>query len=111
MYICQQLANMPDSFKAGVMQEYGRVWIDSANNEPLGHRKDNTGRRAANLYLLDAVENYKMKHKIDYQIAQTCSNCEKLDLSDVCQVFEQQVPPEYKEQENDCDEWNMGVPF
>ena len=41
------------SYREERLRAYREHWIRAADAEPLEHRKDNAGRRAANLWLLE----------------------------------------------------------
>ena len=51
-FITQQLHRIPRQQHEAVLAEYRRVWLEAAAAETDESRKDNAGRRAANLYLL-----------------------------------------------------------
>jgi 2,3-bisphosphoglycerate-independent phosphoglycerate mutase len=42
--------------KSELLREYRRRWIEASEAEPVPHKRDNAGRRAANLFLLDATD-------------------------------------------------------
>ena len=51
-FIQQRLFSIPAQQHETVLTEYRRVWLDAAETETDENRRDNQGRRAANLYLL-----------------------------------------------------------
>ena len=51
-FITQQLSRIPRNQHAESLREYRARWLATAAAEPDANRRDNQGRRAANLYLL-----------------------------------------------------------
>lgn len=51
-HIDAQLCRHPRQRRTAILNEYRRVWLAAAQQEAIEHRRDNAGRRAANLYLL-----------------------------------------------------------
>lgn len=50
-FIRSRLGGMSDDDQDAALREYRRHWLAAAAAEPLPHRQDNTGRRAANTFL------------------------------------------------------------
>ncbi|MCG5509627.1 hypothetical protein [Ectothiorhodospira lacustris] len=48
--------------RAALLDGYRRAWLDAADREPVPHRKDNVGRRAANTWLLNETDNREADH-------------------------------------------------
>ncbi|WP_412852374.1 hypothetical protein [Ectothiorhodospira shaposhnikovii] len=42
--------------RAALLDGYRAAWLDAADQEPVPHRKDNVGRRAANLWLMEITD-------------------------------------------------------
>lgn len=51
-FVMKRLATIPIEDHDAILEEYRRVWLEAADREPLEHRRDNAGRRCANLFLL-----------------------------------------------------------
>ncbi|MCG5504699.1 hypothetical protein [Ectothiorhodospira variabilis] len=39
-----------------LLREYRRRWLEASAAEPVPHKRDNRGRRAANLWLMEATD-------------------------------------------------------
>lgn len=58
-WIDEQIKKLPLHLRDKIRSKYNQVWQENYDNEPLPHRKDCIARRAANLRLLDYIENWE----------------------------------------------------
>lgn len=54
-YIRQQLEPVPKQQRILVYRQYCAVWLEASAAEPCELRRDNTGRRAANIWLRESA--------------------------------------------------------
>ena len=54
-HITAQLRRHPQQRRTAVLNEYRRVWLAAAEQEAIEHRRDNAGRRAANIWLRESA--------------------------------------------------------
>ncbi len=54
-YVWARLATLPPQAIERVAKRYVRTWVEAAEAEPKPHRRENAGRRAANMTLLALV--------------------------------------------------------
>jgi len=97
-----------------IMWAYRAAWADGEAAEPLPHRKENAGRRAANEWarsIMEIPQNVlRYRELIEQGPPQCCHTCDHFD-GDTCAKFDQTPPADFAATEGACPHWLAEVPF
>lgn len=53
----------PRLIVSAALEDYEKTWRKASQEEPIAHKKDNTGRRAANMFLREVIQPALQGHK------------------------------------------------
>lgn len=54
-FVSRILKSQPEWIIKAALQDYKNTWIEAESFEPIEHKKDNAGRRAANIFLRTVI--------------------------------------------------------
>jgi len=99
-----------------VMWAYRAAWQDGEAAEPLPHRKENAGRKAANIWVREMMETpnkvLRYRELIEQGPPRFCHTCDHFDKeSGYCAHFDATPPADFTATENACAHWAVEVPF
>ena len=110
----------PLDVRRALLWGYVTAWEDAEAKEPVPHRRDNAGRRAANEWIrqealaLRFAEPEDVKHwrEAKHRHAPACCHtCEFYDQDGHCTVFDQDPPEDFAAMIGACDQWEEEIPF
>jgi hypothetical protein len=107
-YLKKMLLGHSHSTKAHLLKAYAMEWINTFNSSDCEISGENKARFAANKKLrLIMSESIPVK-EIPYKC---CDNCEHIGANNVCAKYQSEVPTEYLQNENNCEDFIYGIPF
>ena len=60
-WIIEQFNKIPAAYFERALHGYDTVYQEAFDNEPLPHKKENAGRRAANTRLREFIERFRLQ--------------------------------------------------
>jgi hypothetical protein len=116
-FLARILGSLSREAQGRVMWAYRAAWADGEAAEPLPHRKENAGRRAANKWVRSVMEAPKsvMRYRelIEQGPPQCCHTCDHFvrENGGLCAKFDQTPPADFAATEGVCPHWLAEVPF
>lgn len=110
----------PREMLCAIVSEYRRAWREAEAAEPVGHRKTNAARRAANTRLREDAEGMKSKEpevlrKYREIVAngppRVCHTCDHYLDDGSCRHYDATPPDDFAGTPNACPAWLMAPPF
>lgn len=111
-YINKITARIPRVVKAELITAYKSEWLRSYDAEEIKHKKENAGRFAANTLIRKLTRRYMETNSTG--IPRICGNCEYCLVwqgQRYCDKFKQEIPAEFADKENDCEQYKNEIPF
>ena len=119
-YLAQLMRDGEPEIILALLVRYRAIWADSAKDEPLVHRQDNQGRRAANIWIRQEVE--ALRHQtskiveeyqriIEQGPPKCCHTCESYGQHGRCATYEMEPPEDFAATPDKCPDWAMEIPF
>ena len=118
-FLARILGSLSREAQGRVMWAYQTAWADGEAAEPLPHRKENAGRRAANEWARSIMETpqnvLRYRELIEQGPPQCCHTCDHFvrDHAEgaICAKFDQTPPADFAATEGACPHWLAEVPF
>lgn len=111
-YIRAVTRRIPDAVKNELHTAYKQAWQDAYGLEHMEHKKENAGRFAANTLIRKLARNYMETGNTGIpRICGNCDKCESWQGQYYCKQFKQEIPAEYINKENDCEQYENAIPF
>ena len=112
VYVQRVLQRIPVPEQRLICGAYNQAWVDAYNAEPIEHKKDNAGRFAANTLIRKLARQYMEKGSTGIpRICGNCDHCQSWQGQYHCSKFKQEIPVEYVNQENECEQYENAIPF
>ena len=103
-----------------LLLRYADIFLQCSDAEPVKHRKDNAGRRAANTWIRQEID--KMRHEepetvknyrrlLKEPFPKCCHTCENYDLQGVCLRYGMEPPEDFAAKTDACADWVEDIPF
>ena len=120
-FLAAQMQDGERPIVRSLLNDYIAVWIEAMNQQPIEHKKANTGRFAANVWLLQEIE--AMRHAqpeivkkylqvMDQnKIPKLCHTCHHYNQKGVCEKFGMGPPEDFAATPDQCDQWLDEIPF
>lgn len=116
-FLARLLEPLKREAQGRVMWAYRAAWQDGEAEEPLPHRKENAGRRVANLWVREMMMEtpaavLRYRELIKQGPPRFCHTCDHFDKEEGhCAHFDATPPADFTATENACDQWTVEVPF
>lgn len=116
-FLARLLEPLARDAKGRVMWAYRAAWEAGEAEEAVPHKKENAGRRAANLWIRELMMEtppavLRYRELIDQGPPRLCHTCDHFDKEDGhCAHFNATPPADFTATENACDQWVIEIPF
>ena len=119
-YVEMIIDGFPRPARRALLWGYAWAWEEGEAAEPSLVKRENAGRRAANIWIREEaldLRHAEPKDVLHYRLAKhrqppaCCHTCEHYDQHGSCTKFDQSPPEDFAATIGACPEWEEEIPF